>query len=237
MVSVGWAGNLVPFSVMQGDNSSYRGVTVSEQFPYPGKLKLRGRDLPARRRGRGAGRLRGRIRRRISVEVKAAYYDYFYYDQAIQTTKRNKELLEKLSGGSPMRQPTIPHLTRSSLHRCLQLAMESLEAAPGRRRGLVEAEVQGLSDRLFPYRYRGGSNRRGQALSPCRYRQDLEVRLCRTPPRRPRGATPQTSCALLIEAVPAARSTRSFTDNGNLHFTDPTGDSWSPVEIREMIAE
>ena len=36
MVSVGWAGNLAPFSVMQGDNSSYRGVTVSEQFPYPG---------------------------------------------------------------------------------------------------------------------------------------------------------------------------------------------------------
>ena len=37
MVSVGWAGNLAPFSVMHGDNSSYRGMTVSEQFPYPGK--------------------------------------------------------------------------------------------------------------------------------------------------------------------------------------------------------
>src|ERR1700690_2593123 len=42
MASVGWAGNLAPFSVMQGDSSSYRGLTVSEQFPYPGKLKLRG---------------------------------------------------------------------------------------------------------------------------------------------------------------------------------------------------
>ena len=77
-------------------------------------------------------------------------------------------------------QPTIPHLTRSSLHRCLQ-RQKDLEAAPGRRRGLAQAEVQGLSDRLFPYRHRGGSNRRGQALSPCRHRQDLEVRLCRTP--------------------------------------------------------
>ena len=77
-------------------------------------------------------------------------------------------------------QPTIPHLTRSSLHRCLQ-RHGVLEAARGRRRGLAEAEVQGLSDRLFPYRHRGGSNRRGQALSPRRHRQDLEVRLCRTP--------------------------------------------------------
>jgi outer membrane protein, heavy metal efflux system len=95
MVSVGWAGNLVPFSVMQGDNSSYRGVTVSEQFPYPGKLKLRG--AIAAKDADAAQADYETIRRRISVDVKAAYYDYFYYDQAIQTTKRNKELLEKLS--------------------------------------------------------------------------------------------------------------------------------------------
>ena len=39
----------------------------------------------------------------------------------------------------------------------------------------------------------------------------------------------------LIEAVPYKVHT-VLTDNGT-HFTDPTGDSWSPVEIREMIAE
>jgi outer membrane protein, heavy metal efflux system len=95
IVSVGWAGNLVPFSVMQGDSSSYRGVTVSEQFPYPGKLKLRGAIA-----GNDADAAQAdyeTIRRRISVDVTTAYYDYFYYDQAIQITKRNKELLEKLS--------------------------------------------------------------------------------------------------------------------------------------------
>jgi len=37
------------------------------------------------------------IRRRITAEVKAAYYDYFYYDKAIQATNQNKELLDKLS--------------------------------------------------------------------------------------------------------------------------------------------
>ena len=39
----------------------------------------------------------------------------------------------------------------------------------------------------------------------------------------------------LIEAVPYKVHT-VLTDNGT-HFTDPAGDSWSPVEIREMIAE
>ena len=39
MVSVGWNGNLAPFSVQEGDPSSYRGIGVSQQIPYPGKLR------------------------------------------------------------------------------------------------------------------------------------------------------------------------------------------------------
>ena len=42
MVGVGWAGNIAPFSVQEGDPSSYRGVSASQQLLYPGKLKLRG---------------------------------------------------------------------------------------------------------------------------------------------------------------------------------------------------
>jgi outer membrane protein TolC len=95
MVSVGWAGNLAPFSVMRGDNSSYRGLAVSEQFHSPGKLKLRGEI--ASKEADAAQADYEAIRRRVSTDVKAAYYDYFFYDQAIQTTERNKELLEKLS--------------------------------------------------------------------------------------------------------------------------------------------
>jgi len=95
MASVGWAGNLAPFSVMRGDNSSYRGLTISEQFPYPGKLKLRGEI--ASKEAEAAQADYETVLRRVEAEVKAAYYDYFYYDQALQTTERNKELLEKLS--------------------------------------------------------------------------------------------------------------------------------------------
>jgi outer membrane protein TolC len=95
MASVGWAGNPAPFSVMRGDNSSYRGLTVSEQFPYPGKLRLRGEI--ASKEADAAQADYEAVRRRISSEVKAAYYDYFYFDRAIQTTNRNKDLLEKLS--------------------------------------------------------------------------------------------------------------------------------------------
>ncbi|HVJ07255.1 MAG TPA: TolC family protein [Acidisarcina sp.] len=95
MASVGWMGNITPFSVQQGDPSSYRSLAVSEQFPYPGKLKLRGemasKDAEAAHADYEA------VRRKVTADVKAAYYDYFYFDKAIQTTTRNKELLEKLS--------------------------------------------------------------------------------------------------------------------------------------------
>ena len=95
MVSVGWAGNLAPFSLQQADPSSYRGLTVSEQFPYPGKLKLRGQM--ASKEAEAAQADYEAVRRRVTAEVKAAYYNYFYLDRAIQTTERNKELLDKLS--------------------------------------------------------------------------------------------------------------------------------------------
>jgi outer membrane protein TolC len=94
-VAVGWAGNAAPFSVMRGDNSSYRGVTISEQFPYRGKLKLRGEI--ASKEADAAQADYEAIRRGITLEVKTAYFEYFYLDRAIQTTNRNKELLEKLS--------------------------------------------------------------------------------------------------------------------------------------------
>lgn len=95
IVSVGWAGNLTPFSIQRGDPSSSRAVTVGEQFPYPGKLKLRGEI--ASKEADAAQADYEAVRRRVAAEVKAAFYDYFYFDKAIQTTTQNKELLEKLS--------------------------------------------------------------------------------------------------------------------------------------------
>ena len=101
MVSVGWNGNLAPFSVQEGDPSSYRGISVSQQLPYPGKLKLRGqiaaKDVDAAQWDYEA------VRRRVVAEVKAAYYDYFFYDKALQITRKDKDLLQKLSSISEAR--------------------------------------------------------------------------------------------------------------------------------------
>lgn len=94
-VSVGWAGNITPFSVQQGDPSSYRGITASQALPFPGKLKLRGEI--ADREAEAAWWNYEAARRQVVADVKAAYYDYFYYSQAIAITQKDMDLLQKLS--------------------------------------------------------------------------------------------------------------------------------------------
>ena len=94
-VSVGWAGNITPFSVQQGDPSSYRGVSASQAIPYPGKLKLRGEI--ADREAEAAWWEYEAARRKLVADVKSAYYDYFAASKAVEITQKNKDLLQKLS--------------------------------------------------------------------------------------------------------------------------------------------
>ncbi len=95
VLTVGWMGDPKPFGVQRQDPSSYRSVGVEQEIPFPGKLKLRGQI--ADREAEAAWWEYEDVRRRVVAEVKAAYYDYFYYDKAIATTLKNKDLLDKLA--------------------------------------------------------------------------------------------------------------------------------------------
>ncbi len=94
-VSVGWMGNLKPFGVMRQDPSSFRSVTATQELPFPGKLKLRGQM--ADREAQAAWWDYEEVRRRVVAQVKVAYYDYFYYQKAIEITRKNQNLLESLA--------------------------------------------------------------------------------------------------------------------------------------------
>jgi outer membrane protein TolC len=99
--SVGWMGNLTPFSVQEGDPSSYRGVGVMQSLPYPGKLKLRG-EVASQEVQMAQWDYEG-MRRRVTADIKAAYYEYFFYGRALEITRKNKDLLQKLSSISEAR--------------------------------------------------------------------------------------------------------------------------------------
>jgi outer membrane protein TolC len=94
-VGVGWMGNIRPFSIQTGDPSSYREVSAMQMLPYPGKLKLRG-EIASKEADAASSDLEA-VRRRVTVNVKTAYFEYWFYDRAIQTTLKDKDLLTKLS--------------------------------------------------------------------------------------------------------------------------------------------
>lgn len=94
-VSIGWAGNITPFSVQNGDPSSNRAVTASQSLPYPGKLRLRGEI--ADREAEAVYWDYEAARRKLVADVKSAYYDYFAAFKAVEITRKDKDLLKKLS--------------------------------------------------------------------------------------------------------------------------------------------
>jgi hypothetical protein len=99
-------------------------------------------------------------------------------DEAVVAAFR-RHILSPLDDCLYALQPTVPHLTRSSLA-SLPQAPRDLRAAAGRRRCVAQAQIQGLSDRLFPHRHRRSPNRAGQTLPHRRHRLDVKVRLRRT---------------------------------------------------------
>jgi cobalt-zinc-cadmium efflux system outer membrane protein len=94
-VTVGWMGNITPFSVQHLDPSSYRGISAMQDLPYSGKLALRGRiaekDVEVEKWNLEA------TRRQVRAGVKSAYYELWAVEQALANTEKNKDLLKKLS--------------------------------------------------------------------------------------------------------------------------------------------
>src|SRR4051795_809008 len=129
-------------------------------------------------------------------------------------------------------QPTIPHLTRSSLHRCLP------------RHGISRLpETEGdkpAKKRFKPYpigyyyidiaEVRTEQGKLHLFVAIDRTSKFAFVELHEKATRRVAG----NFLRALVEAVPYKIHT-VLTDNGT-HFTDPTGDGWTPEDIKQMRA-
>ena len=95
VLSVGWMGDLKPFGVMRDDPSSYRALSAMQEIPYPGKLRLRGQL--ADREAEAAWWDYEAARRQVVAEMKDAYYEYSFARTALEITRKNQDLLEKLA--------------------------------------------------------------------------------------------------------------------------------------------
>jgi transposase InsO family protein len=130
-------------------------------------------------------------------------------------------------------QPTIPHLTRSSLHRCLQRhgisRLPDTDGGKPRRSRFERYPIGFFHLDIAEVRTEQGKLHLFVAID--RTSKFAFVELHEKATRRVAG----DFLRRLVAAVPYKINT-VLTDNGT-HFTDPTGDGWTPEDIRAMRAE
>jgi len=129
-------------------------------------------------------------------------------------------------------QPTIPHLTRSSLHRCLQRhgisRLPDTEGDKPQRSKFKRYPIGYFHIDIAEVRTEQGKLHLFVAID--RTSKFAFAELHEKATRR----VASNFLRALTAAVPYKVHT-VLTDNGT-HFTEPTGDGWTPEEIRQMLA-
>ena len=129
-------------------------------------------------------------------------------------------------------QPTIPHLTRSSLHRCLQRhgisRLPDTDGDKPRRAKFKRYPIGFFHVDIAELRTEQGKLYLLVAID--RTSKFAFVELHEKVTRRVAG----NFLRALIAAVPYRVHT-VLTDNGT-HFTEPSGNGWTPDEIKQMLA-
>jgi len=88
-------GKLVPPVLMPGDPSSARVLRFSQEFPFPGKLKLQGQVASAEA---GAQMWKyEEVRRQSVAELKSAYYDLFLAQKLADIVENSGKLLQQFA--------------------------------------------------------------------------------------------------------------------------------------------
>jgi outer membrane protein, heavy metal efflux system len=98
MLNVGYMGNAVPippFDIQEGDPSSGRVFSFTQEIPFPGKLAIKGRMANVGAEAEWWNYEQTRLN--VIAEVKDAYFDLFYIHKSIETVMKNKELLGKFA--------------------------------------------------------------------------------------------------------------------------------------------
>jgi len=156
-----------PFAGYSNSDFAYIGLGVSQDFPYPGKLRLRGEI--AQRDADATGQQYEAARRSVLAEVKAAYYRVAYLARTMGILETDGLLLEQVekaadaryrSGMGGQQELLAAQLERTKLIR--EITMHHLEVARsqaqlkqalGRPQTAPDIEAVGLSETPLPYTY------------------------------------------------------------------------------------
>jgi outer membrane protein TolC len=147
MISVGYGGNVVPpFTVMRGDPSSARQIMGEQEIPFPGKTRLRGQI--AAQEAEAESLIVDDVVRRVATEVKEAYFELYYTDQALETLRKDREILEKLAKVAEIRYSVGKAAQQDILRAQVELSrLTERETLLEQTRQTLEAQLNSVRDR------------------------------------------------------------------------------------------
>lgn len=146
-------GNIIPFTTIRSDPMSNAGISINQEIPFPGKLKLKGEMLDKEAQSEFQNYIATRLN--VVSRVKVAYYELYYLYKAIEVIDKNKDLLERLAKiaeakyvvGKGIQQDVLKAQTEISVLIARLTALEQ-------RRESVVAEINSLLNRP-PHRQMG----------------------------------------------------------------------------------
>jgi cobalt-zinc-cadmium efflux system outer membrane protein len=139
-------GSLRPFAGYTNSDFAYLGLGISQDIPYPGKLRLKG-DIAKRDADVSQQQIES-VRRAVLAELKAAYFQLAYLSKTLTILEQDGELLKQMEqaanaryrSGMGMQQDVLQtQLQKTKLLR--EIAMYHLQV------GKLEAQLKQLLNR------------------------------------------------------------------------------------------
>lgn len=132
-----------PLSRLQDSNFAYLGFGVSQEIPYPGKLRLAAEE--ARRDAEADREVYRALLLDATAQVKSAYYEWYGATKAIEITRKNRDLLQRLEQIARARYTVGKGLQQDVLKAQVELTtLEQQLEVLGQRRATAEARIQSL---------------------------------------------------------------------------------------------
>lgn len=128
------------------DDFTELGVYASQEFPFPGKLGLKGKI--AKEEAEAEGELVEATVRRVTADLKESYYDWYLVNKSIEITSKNKELLERFTKIAEAKYEVGKGIQQDVIRAQLEVSgfLERLELLK-QQKEIVEAKIRSILNR------------------------------------------------------------------------------------------
>lgn len=199
-----------PFSPLNQSNFAYNGIGVSQEIPFPGKLALAAEEA-TKEAQREYENYRA-LQLDLVARLKSAYYEWFGVSKAIETTHKNRELMERLEAIARARYSVGKGIQQDVLKAQVEISSlaQQLELFE-QRRDSIEAQIKFLLN--WPQERALG---RPAEVKPTRFDMELRAVLAAADAKSPRVRAMQ----LMVDsrAVGVNRSQKELRPDFNFMF-------------------